>query len=246
MPDADSSFFTQRPDARFVVPHDPLGERWPLVVHVAVSAAFTLIRQRGFNLRNAGENAITHELEGVLRNDLLNREVQNGLDRDFFRDVTRGSEVENYTGEKISKKPDLIFHLQRENVLWDRRQDAFFAECKPVDHDHSLATNYCAVGTDRVGVERFVIGDYAWAMHEAMMIGYVRDGFRVDPHLVDSFADLKRHKLLGSPAVPVAVSSMDDGSEALHQTEHHRRFTWKETGHPATSIALYHSWHDCG
>jgi hypothetical protein len=246
MPDADSSFFTQRPAARFIVPHAPLGERWLLVVHAAVTAAFPIIRHRGFDLRNAGENAITNELENVLMNDLLNRGIVEGFDRQFFGHVTRGSEVENYNGEKISKKPDLLFHLQRENVLWDRRQDAIFAECKPVDRGHSLSEHYCAVGTDRAGVERFVIGHYAWAMQEAMMIGYVRDGFRIDPHLVDNLADPTRHKLLGSPTRPTCIFSGCGGAEPLHRTRHERLFAWRETGQLATAIAIYHSWHDCG
>lgn len=245
MPDANSSFFTRRPAARFIVPHAPLGERWLLVVHAAVTAAFLIIRQRGFDLRNAGENAVTNKLEGVLMNDLLNRGAIEGFDRLFFGPVTRGSEVENFNGEKISKKPDLVFHLLRENALWDQRQDAIFAECKPVDHDHSLSANYCAFGSDRVGVERFVIGDYAWAMHEAMMIGYVRDGFRIVPHLVDSLADPKRHEPLGSPSKPMVILSGFSGAKSLYQTRHKRRFTWKETGQPATDITLYHSWHDC-
>jgi hypothetical protein len=246
MLDANSSFFTQRSAVRFIVPHDPLGERWLLVVHAAVSAAFPIIRQSGFDLRRAGENMITNKLEDVLMNDLLNSGTVEGFDKLFFGPVTRGSEVENYNGEKISKKPDLVFHLQRENVLWDRRQDAIFAECKLVDRDHSLSANYCAIGTDRVGVERFGIGHYAWAMHEAMMIGYVRDGFRIDPHLVESLADPKRHKSLGSPTRPASILSGSEGTEPLYQTRHKRLFTWKETGKIATSITLYHSWHNCG
>jgi hypothetical protein len=246
MPGADSSFFTRRPAARFAIPHDPLGERWLLVTHAAVTVAFHIIRKRGFDLRNAGENAITNKLEDVLRNDLLNRGSVGGFDRNFFSLVTRGSEVENYNGEKISKKPDLVFHLQRENALWDLRQDALIAECKPVDRDHSLSANYCGVGTDRVGVERFVIGDYAWAMHEAMMIGYVRDGFQIHPHLAKSLADPQRHKSLGDPTVPEPVPSGCEGKEALYRTRHLRRFPWKETGQSATPIMLYHSWQDCG
>lgn len=246
MSDPDASFFTRRPKARFVVPHAPLGERWLLIVHAAVTAAFPIIRRRGFDLRNAGENLITNELENALMNDLLNRGVVEGFDEVFFGPVTRGSEVENYNGEKISKKPDLVFHLHRENALWDRRQDALFAEFKPVDKGHSLSANYCAVGTDRVGVERFVIGDYAWAMHEAMMIGYVRDGFRVLPHLAKSLTDPRCHQSLGSPTPPTPVSSGCAGMEELHQTRHLRLFTWKETGQSASPITLYHSWHDCG
>jgi hypothetical protein len=244
MAGTNSNFFTRRPTTRFVVPHAALGERWLLVVHAAVTAAFTLIRRRGFDLRNAGENAITNKLEDVLRNDLLNRGTVEGFDRLFFGPVTRGSEVENYNGEKTSKKPDLIFHLQRENVLWDQRQDALFTECKPVDRAHSLAANYCAVGTDRAGVQRFVIGDYAWAMQEAMLIGYVRDAFKVHPHLAASLADPQRHKSLGSPTPPVSLLPHSEGAKSLYHTRHQRLFTWLN-GQAATEITLYHSWHDC-
>ncbi len=246
MSDTNSSFFTRRPAARFTVPHTSLDERWLLVIHAAVTAAFRIIRQDGFDLRNAGENAVTNKLENILMNDILDRETVDDFDRNFFGPVTRGSEVENYNGEKISKKPDLVFHLQRENALWDRRQDALFAECKPVDLNHSLSANYCAVGTDRVGVERFVIGDYAWAMQEGMMIGYVRGEFRIHPHLANSLADPQRHKSLGKPTVPEPVHSCCDGAEPLYRTRHRRRFVWKENGQSACPITLYHSWHDCG
>lgn len=243
----DSSFFTRRPAARHFVPHEALGERWLLVIHVAVTAAFSFIRQRGFDLRSAGENEITNRLEHVLMNDVLNRDIVGGFDRLFFGPVTRGSEVENYNGIKISKKPDLIFHLQRENVLWDRCQDGVFGECKPVDRKHSLAANYCAVGTARVGIERFVIGDYAWAMQEALMIGYVREGFHIFPHLAAELAAPRKHKALGLPTEPVVVPSDCDhvGREPLHLTIHLRSFVWKQTGEPASPIAIYHSWHDC-
>ena len=245
MPDAISNIFTRRPGSRFTVPHPPLGERWMLVAHAAVTAAFLVMRKRGFDLQNARENAITKELEGVLRNDLLNRQAVDGFDKQFFGPVTRGSEVENFNGEKTSKKPDLVFHLQRENALWDQRQDAIFAECKPVDNNHSLSENYCAVSTERGGVARFVLGDYAWAMHEAILIGYVRNGFCIEPDLVNSFADPKRHKSLGSPTKPAIIISEFGGEKSLYQTHHQRLFAWKETGQPATSIALFHSWHDC-
>jgi hypothetical protein len=117
-----------------------------------LTAAFVIIRGRGFDLRNAGENAITNKLEDVLMNDILNLGTVDGFDRQFFGPVTRGSEVENYDGKKISKKPDLVFHLQRENAVWDRRQDAIFAECKPVDKSHPLSGHYCAVDKDCTGI----------------------------------------------------------------------------------------------
>jgi hypothetical protein len=246
MPDADSSFFTRRAATRYILPHEPLGERWLLVVHAALTAAFVIIRECGFDLRNAQENAITNKLEDVLRNDLLIRGTVDGFDKQFFGPVTRGSEVENYSGKKISKKTDLVFHLRRENVLWDQRQDALFAECKPVDKKHPLNANYCAVGTDRTGIERFVIGDYAWAMEEALMVGYVQDGLAVHPHLSMALKDEVRRSKLGTPSPPVSVEPPTDVrvSTVLYQTTHQRAFVWSN-GLPATPIALFHSWHDC-
>jgi hypothetical protein len=246
MPGADASFFTRRPAARFAVPHGPLGERWLLVAHVAVTRAFKMIRAEGYALSSALENDITIKLESVLNNQILNRGEVEGFDKVFFGKVRR-VEVVNFDGTKKSKKPDLCFDLHRENrVDWDQLQDALFAECKPVDKSHSLNGHYCALGKDCTGIERFVIGDYAWAMQEAMMIGYVRDGFRIHPHLAKSLADPQRHKLLGEPTVPEPVPPGCEGKEALYRTRHLRRFPWKETGQSATSIILYHSWHDCG
>jgi hypothetical protein len=181
----------------------------------------------------------------VLNNQVLNRGEVEGFDKNFFGKVRR-VEIVNYDGTKKSKKPDLCFDLQRENRIdWDQLQDAIFVECKPVDKKHSLKAHYCAVGKDCTGVERFVIGDYAWAMHEAMMVAYVRDGVRVDPDLINGLTDSRCHKLLGSPTKPLIVPLGGAGAQPLYKTAHRRLFTWRETGKPATTITLYHSWHDC-
>ena len=245
MANDNSSFFCQRSQAKFTVPHGPLGERWILVAHLAVTRAFEIIREEGCTLNSLLENDITIKLENVLNNQVLNRGEVEGFDKGFFGKVRR-VEVVNFDGTKKSKKPDLCFDLQREDRIdWDQLQDALFAECKPVDKKHSLDAHYCAVGKDCTGIERFVIGDYAWAMHEAMMIGYVRGAFRIHPDLATSLADSQRHELLGSPTIPVALFRARDGTEPLHQTRHSRRFKWKQTGQLATSITLYHSWHNC-
>ena len=243
--DPESNFFTRRLAARFVVPHDPVDERWLLLVHRAVTRAFEIIRAERYPLKSALENDITIKLENVLNNQVLNQGEVEGFDKSFFGKVRR-VEVVNFDGTKKAKKPDLCFDLQRENRIdWDQLQDAIFVECKPVDNSHSLNAHYCAVGRDCTGIERFIIGDYAWAMHEAMMIGYVRDGFHIDPHLANSLADSKRHKSLGSPTLPVSVVCHVEGSNPLYNTRHRRVFTWKQNGRVATPITLYHSWHDC-
>lgn len=241
-----ASLFT-RP--RYVVPHEPLlGARWMLLIHEAVTAAFIILRERGFDLKNAGEVAITNELEKVLYNDLFNRHIIDGFDEENFRHVGRDRAFEDYSGKALDKQPDLVFQLKRENTAWDLRHDAVFAECKPVGRAHSLATNYCAIGDDHLGIKRFIIGHYAWVMEEAMLIGYVRDGFRIDPDLANCLAVESRHEKLGSPDAPHLVAPSEEGDATMNplfRTNHLRLFTWKENGCKATSIALYHSWHDC-
>jgi hypothetical protein len=59
----------------------------------------------------------------------------------------------------------VAFLADRPNVR--RSQDGIFIECKPVDAAHSLLTDYC-----EAGIVRFIVGDYAWAMTEALMVGY--------------------------------------------------------------------------
>lgn len=239
-------FFTRR-HARFKVPHDRIGVRWVLIVHLAITRAFELIRERHWPIASALENEITEMLEDVLENSVRNRGEVAGFDTEFFGKVSRGSETVSFNGTKISKKPDLVFALRREHrIEWDQRQDALFAECKPVDRAHPLSGHYCAVGKDCTGIERFVIGDYAWAMEEALMIGYVRDGLRVDPHLAAALNHTASRHLLGDPTPPEAIEVIvtEGRMVVLHCTIHQRRFPWPD-GRAASAIDLFHSWHDC-
>lgn len=234
-------FFTRRA-ARFSRPHDRIGVRWMLVAHLAITRAFEMMRERSWPLASALENEITEQLEDVLENDVRNRGEIAGFDSTFFGAVTRGSETVNYNGARISKKPDLIFRLRREHrTEWDQRQDALFAECKPVDRAHSLSGHYCATGTSTSGIERFVIGDYAWAMEEALMIAYVRDDFRVHPHLATALTNPATRAALGNPTPPEDIAG---SPVTLHRTTHQRRFQWPD-GRAASAIAIFHSWHDC-
>lgn len=244
-----SGFFTQPPPVSYAVPHDRIGVRVILIAHQAIVRSFEIIRSEGFALTPAHENQITAKLEETLENRVRNRGEIDGFDGLFFGKVTRGNEVVNFDGTKISKKPDLMFHLRREDrIEWDQRQDALFVECKPVDRNHSLLGHYCAVGKDCTGVERFIVGDYAWAMEEALMVGYVRDGLRLLPDLDKALHDPSRHKKLGEPEAlgPIApqMPLTAKCEYPLHKSRHKRLFCWMN-GKAATAIDIYHSWHDC-
>ena len=80
--------------------------------------------------------------------------------------------------------PDLVFDLNRDSLPVLPSHDALVVECKPVDKDHSAGGDYC----DK-GLRRFVIGDYAWPMQEAMMVGYVRHGRSIAANLLSAMAE---------------------------------------------------------
>ena len=153
-----------------------------------------------------------------------------GFTTEVFSSVGR-PEVRNFDGKKTSKKPDMVaFLADRPNVK--RSQDGIFVECKPVDAAHSLLSDYCDAG-----VVRFVVGDYAWAMTEALMVGYntVHD----KPSVALSTPFKQRAKVVqasgklldcrASPHKPVVA-----------MTRHKR--TFRVNGQRVPEIALRHLW----
>jgi hypothetical protein len=246
-----SAFAFSRPPPSppvYQVPHDRIGLRLVTVVHRAVARAFEIIRHEGFPLATAGENQITRQLETTLENRIRNRGEIESFDSTFFGPVGRGSEVVNFNETKISKKPDLIFRLRREDRTdWDQTQDALFAECKPVDQTHKLKDHYCAIGKDCTGIERFIIGNYAWAMQEAFMIAYVRGGLKIMRDLAPELMNTVRHHKLGSPTTPESVESspFNEFTDLLHRTIHQRLFPWKQHETQAGPVEIFHSWHCC-
>ena len=65
------------------------------------------------------------------------------------------------------KDPDLWFRLRsdEEPTTVLSTHDGLFVECKPVDNSHPVRSDYC----DK-GLLRFIVGDYAWAMQDALMV----------------------------------------------------------------------------
>ena len=234
-------FFTRT----YRVPHPRLDVRWIVAVHLALLRAFALIRADGRDLAGAGEDDITFWLEDVFENRLL-RDDSGDFDLCFVRSVTRESATANYDESSIGRKPDLVFRLNRELCQTHNRvQDSLFAECKPVGREHPLNEHYCAVGRKTSGIERFVCGAYASAMEQGLMIGYVRDGFRITGHLADALAVPKIRTGLGEPtALSCVIKAASKDCHGLYRTIHQRLFSWPD-GTPATAIDLYHSWHNC-
>lgn len=148
----------------------------------------------------------------------------------------------------LSKTPDLCFRLRHDEA--PPRQvipefDALFIECKPVDAKHPVAGRYCDDG-----LIRFVRGDYAWAMQEGMMLGYVRDGRTIAGHLIPAMSEPRRMHSLNTIALPApsrsSAAAACSAADAIHTSEHGRGFPWPHDKGTATSIRVYHLWCLCG
>lgn len=223
-------------EPRFVLPHPPIPLSVFLVIEEAICTAWEALRLRppaGFVLATALEVEITAHLHQMLKDEIWNRAVVDGFDDEIIRTIVR-PEVINYNNVRLSKRPDMVVELVNRPGGVRPSQDGVFIECKPVDDAHRLAACYCDEG-----ICRFVSGDYAWAMTEAMMIGYV-DVHREPVDELGPALDARKTKVL-----PIGVPRVCDHSlmkPPVALTRHQRYFSYLEYGQQAPNITLRHLW----
>jgi hypothetical protein len=229
------------------LPHPRLGFPVILLIRRVLLRAFDVLRAQGRNLAAATEDQITAALRSIIENDLRQTGSVAGFDGRYYETVARQGQVANYDGTRHSKSPDLCFKLRNDDCEPRRvlsEFDALFVECKPVDAAHSAGGKYCDDG-----LVRFVCGDYAWAMQEAMMLAYVRDGRSIAGHLLPAMAESARKSLLKTIQMPEAsrspFASATSAAEALHVSKHGRGFPWPDGKGGATEITVYHVWPQC-
>ncbi|OLE54055.1 MAG: hypothetical protein AUG51_10130 [Acidobacteria bacterium 13_1_20CM_3_53_8] len=222
------------------LPHPPVSLSVFLVVENGIRAAWELMRtdpRPGFDLLTAVEDEVTHELYQRLYDEVFNKNVVEGFDRQLLTDITRESKVRNYDGTNLDKMPDLIFGLVDRPNVFRFSQDWIFVECKPVDSSHSVGFYYCGKG-----IIRFIKGEYAWAMTSALMVAYTRTGYTVIPKLTNALqASSTDMHTLDFP-YQCRKSKAGPSSEVVHITRHSRTFIYIETKRPAEAITIRHLW----
>lgn len=236
------------PATEYSLPHQRIHKRVMLLLHQVLAYAFDILRSR-FSLKDKDEDSITLALVGVLENDLRKSGQVKGFDRLHFGEVSRHRQVENYNFEHPKKAPDVCIRFRDDEIPSAALSThyAIFVECKPVDVEHTAGSKYCDEG-----MQRFVEGEYAWAMQDALMIGYARDGRTLRDNLVPAMQwrdkggvkredKLKTHETFGE----VQSSFSDAHTEPMHRSRHGRGFSWPDGKGPAVDIFLYHSWHRC-
>ena len=247
MSSADTAgFFTLGvPPERYDLPHPRLGLPVILLIRRVLLRAFELLREQNNSLAAATEDQLTAALRSTIENSLRQSGEVSGFNKRRFETVIRQGQWANYDGTRLTKTPDLFFKLRDDEsgprpVLSEF--DGLFIEAKPVDSTHPAGSKYCDAG-----LLRFVRGDYAWAMQEAMMLAYVRDGRTISGHLIPEMAKANRMTSLATIQLPEAcrapAASACSEAESVHISHHRRNFHWPHDKGPATDITVYHLWH---
>jgi hypothetical protein len=230
------------------LPHPSLSLPVILLIRRVVCVAFNLLREANHPLSLLTEDQVTAKLRAIIESRLRQTGEVPGFNDQFYECVTRQTATANFDGRKLNKCPDLCFRLRNENNLKRKvlsEYDSLFVECKPVDAKHPVGSKYCDDG-----LVRFVLGDYAWAMQDAMMIAYARDGRTISGHLIPAMKERSRIKRLRTFQLPKphkrSSKGPSDEAETVHISKHRRRFFWPDKKGRATDITVYHSWHNCG
>jgi hypothetical protein len=225
-----AGFFTQ--GIEFTLPHPIVPQRMILLLCTVIRRAWEILGTTppaGFNLHSADEDAITLELVDIIENRLRKTGEVNGFDHTRFGRVEREPKISNFNKKHPDKMPDIVFGLRRETYPILSNQDGLFVECKPIDRSHSISARYC-----KDGLIRFVNGDYAWAMQDAMMIGYVASDY--------TFKKLAAILDDGKSGYLNTSSHGVDKIRSVYHSRHNRNFEWLEDRGPASSISVSHLW----
>ena len=243
-----AGFFTLGvPADRYHLPHPRLGLPVLLLIRRVVLRAFELLREQKFNFAAADEDQVTAALRATIENNLRQSGEVPGFDKRKFETVIRQGQWANYDGTRLTKTPDLFFKLRDDGV--EPRPvisefDGLFIESKPVDATHAAGSRYCDDG-----LIRFVRGDYAWAMQEAMMLAYVRDGRTIERTLLPAMSEAPRMSSLQTQQLPTRTTLEMAGStpltEAVFVSRHKRTFQWPDGKGAAVPIDIFHVWCLC-
>jgi hypothetical protein len=234
-------FYSSDTDPVVILPHKEIPWRTWLIVETALRKAWEIVVTAGrpeFDWRTAHEDDLTLELFETLKDQIFCRGIIPGFDQLIFSSINREPKVRNFDRSHPDKMPDLLIEFVQLPIGAKRSQHGIFIECKPVDHEHSAGTHYCTKG-----IRRFLDGEYAWAMQDALMLAYARPSHRIVPKLPEA---LDRHPREDMRSIePIAVCPQSTGGELFSDvftTVHQRSFSYKETKQAAPPIHLRHLW----
>ncbi len=223
-------FFTH--GVEYTFPHPQIPQRTILLVCKVIKMAWQLLEEMppsDFILQSADEDTITQVLLEIIENRLRKNGEVDGFNCALFGKVTRDQKIPNVDKKHPDKMPDIFFDLKRDQLAILSNQDGLFVECKPVDRQHPILSCYC-----KKGLVRFVNGDYAWAMQDALMVGYVKGHYSFIK--LASVLDCKKSADLKT------TNHFVVDEYVIYRSSHNREFEWPERRGHACPISVTHLW----
>ncbi len=224
-------FFTHGID--YELPHPRIPQRIVLLLCSVIKRAWQLLEEKppcNFSIQSADEDTITEVLAGIIEDRLRNNGEVDGFNCALFGKVIRDPKITNFDKKHPGKMPDFVFDLKREAMPILSTQDGLFVECKPVDSKHPILSYYC-----KKGLIRFVNGDYAWAMQDALMVGYIKVPYSFE-NLESVLNDDKKS------AVMKTTNHFAVDEYSIYLSRHNRVFEWLENCGQACPISVTHLW----
>lgn len=209
----------------------PLHRAHLQVIVQMLSAAWADLRRRHPHiLRQEQEAAIN----ALMETRLLALLDEDPLWAQLVNAVARGRETVSFDGTHLEKRPDLSLFLTCRNIAFPMT-----IECKIIDQANDRSGRlYCDNG-----LRRFLTGEYAWAVREALMVAYVRDNSTIASALAPLLA------ASASGAAPYAaegsISTIGTPPLDLAKSEHRRDFRYplrQPPGDQPGAIAVWHLW----
>lgn len=187
-------------------------------------------------LDNGNEDSITTLIESELE-ELRHSKTALGYHESIFAITQRGSEFINYNADHIKKSPDLVFRLKSKRTGLPPKMniyDGIFVECKLIT-DSATVNNYV-----QKGLQRFVDGEYAWAVKQGLMMAYVRTTQELPTALDDYFI---KHKASNSYNLVsnLAACSHSLATPKVFTSKHGRSWAYPTKTSPG-DIDIRHMW----
>lgn len=160
--------------------------------------------------------------------------VVDGFTSQTFASISRSESSCNFAGNSLNKQPDILIRLADAPLVETRRYVGIYIEAKMVSMSNAL------VKYTGDGINRFIEGQYSWAMQEGIMLAYQRPKYRPISSLAKA---LKDQKILAS--VPDGTGLYLD--EASHKvvgaacSNHGRSWSYVGGGDPG-DIRVWHLW----
>lgn len=224
-------FFTQ--GIEFTLPHPQISQRTILLLCRVIKRGWELVEREppaNFRLQSADEDTITQVLVEIIENRLRKSGEVDGFDCARFGKVSREPKITNVNKKHPDKMPDIFFDLKRDQYPILSDQDGLFVECKPVSSKYSILSCYC-----KKGLVRFVNGDYAWAMQDALMVGYVKGHYSFMK--LASVLDDAKHR-----AALKTTGHSELNGYRIYRSSHKRNFAWPASRGQAWPILVAHLW----